>query len=53
LRDEHHERRQVLIFAAQAVTVSAGMKGQHFRRFCSQRKEHPLAEMRYPLYTRF
>jgi hypothetical protein len=37
----------------QIFAVSAGIKGQHFRRFCSQRKEHPLAGMRYPLYTRF
>ena len=33
-------------------SVSAGIKRQHFRRFCSQRKQ-PSARMRYPLYTRF
>jgi transposase len=34
-------------------TVSAGIKQQHLRRACSQRKEHPLAETRYALYMSF
>jgi hypothetical protein len=33
------------------VAVSAGIKQQHLRRVCSQRKEHPLAETRYALYA--
>ena len=35
------------------ITVSAGIKQQHLRRVCSQRKEHPLAETRYALYMSF
>ena len=38
---------------AASPTVSAGIKQQHLRRVCSQRKEHPLAETRYALYMSF
>ena len=47
-------RAMAVITASSAAVryVSAGIKGQQFRRFCSQRKP-PSARTRYRLYMRF
>ena len=34
-------------------SVNAGIKGQRFRRFCSQEKNLPSARTQYVRYTRF
>ena len=38
---------------AEALIVDAGIKRQHFRRFCSQEKNQPSARMQYTRYSSF